>query len=158
MGPTGSHIQCALSLGQVLHGCSHSVHARWRQYHWVLSATYILVQIIFAEPVERKEKVSGMTEKGKCQHNTESICTGPKPKLDTPVSYPFFHLYHHLWAQGCCLIAPLRLCLSPQTPLCSTFSMSFSATGSFQGTGWCPSLPLLNGWMATLSTGSSSFL
>ena len=70
--------------------------------------------------------------------------------------HPFLFLYHHLWAQGCCLFAPLRSCLSRLTPPCSTSSTSFAASGSSPGTGWCPTSLLPNGPTARLSTGSNS--
>ena len=72
--------------------------------------------------------------------------------------HPFFHLYYHLWAQGCCLFAPHCQCLSHLTPPCSTSSMSFGTTGSSWGTGWYLSLLLPNRPTAHLLTGSNSFL
>src|SRR6266705_2986179 len=54
--------------------------------------------------------------------------------------------------------APHCPCLSRLTPLCSTSSTSFATTGSFRGTGWCPTSLLPNGPTACLSTGSNFLL
>src|SRR5579863_4501680 len=81
-------MSCVLSPNWALHRCIYYVHARARQGRastigcLALPTTQNCCNRYLFNLLKEGQRVSRMTEKGECQHNTESLCPGPNPKSE----------------------------------------------------------------------------